>query len=135
MANDMNSAMNALRGILGDNADEKIRAVMGSLAQSNGASSPQETAIQPTAAEEIPVEDVIQESTPSVNTQGMPDIGDSMQSLMNIKNVVDEMGHGANDPRSNLLLSLRPYMREGRQRSIDTAIRMLNITKLSGLFK
>lgn len=51
-----------------------------------------------------------------------------------IKNIVGRMG-SANDTRSNLLLSLKPYMRAERQKSIDNAVRILNLTRFSGLFK
>ena len=34
-----------------------------------------------------------------------------------------------NDPRTNLLLSLKPYMREGRKHSIDSAVRLFGAYK------
>ena len=39
------------------------------------------------------------------------------------------------DDRSRLLMALRPFMREKRQHSIDSAVKLLNLAKLSRVFK
>lgn len=111
MANDMNSAMDALKGLLGDNADEKLQSVMNSL---SGQSS------TPSSGDNI-----------SNALQGGG--GNNMEYLLKMKNIIDEMSHD-NDPRTNLLMSLRPYMRDSRKGSIDGALRILSLTKFSGLF-
>lgn len=67
-------------------------------------------------------------SVPSINPQ-------NMEYLMKLRTVIDEMENVGDDNRSRLLVSLKPYMRSNRQKSIDSAIRLLNLTKLSGLFK
>ena len=60
--------------------------------------------------------------------------GDDGDYVNQIRNIVGRMS-GANDTRSNLLLSLKPYMRAERQQSIDSAVKILNLTRLAGLFK
>lgn len=110
------SAMDALKGILGDNADEKIQAVMESLGGGKD------------------------EQTPALNEQKLNRAmdalgGENMEYLMQIKEIMNQLGNSRNDPRSNLLMSLKPYMRGTRQKSIDSAVRMLNLTKLTGLLK
>ena len=105
--------LNTLKGMLGDNAEEKIQSVLSSL----GGNPPQ------TSENEIAPSSV----SPSINT-------DALESFSKIKEIIDDFGR-ANDSRSNLLLSLKPYMRSERQKSIDNAIRLLNISKFSGLFK
>jgi hypothetical protein len=106
MANDM---MDTLRGILGDNADEKIQSVLSGLQSNQGG----------------------RESSPEAVTAGL---GGSNDYLTQIKSIVGQM-ENANDTRSNLLLSLKPYMRAERQKSIDSAVKILNLTRFSGLFK
>ena len=101
--------LGTLKGLLGDNADEKIGMVMNALQKDN------ETPIN--------VEDDI-----TVNNN------DSSQYISQIKNIIGQMSH-ANDSRSNLLMSLRPFMRKNRQKSIDNVIKILNLSKYSGLFK
>lgn len=117
MANDLGSAMNALKGILGDGAEDKIKAVMSSLSADN-TSAPQDDAPH-TVGQSV--------------QQGGGFDDRTLEYIMRMKGIVDEMSHG-NDNRSNLLLSLRPYMREQRQHSIDNALRLMTLTKLSGVF-
>lgn len=67
---------------------------------------------------------------------GVPDNNlQDMQYLMQMKDIVSKLTLSHNDARANLLMSLKPYMSEGRQKSIDSAIRLLNISKLSGFFR
>lgn len=59
----------------------------------------------------------------------------SLEYLSQLKDIVGRLGNSNSDPRTNLLLSLRPYMRNRRQGSIDSAIKLLNLAKLAYLFK
>lgn len=117
MANDLNSAVNALKGILGDDAEDKIQSVMQSLSVSSDGSGTEssDNSVSVSAEHNSPVD------------------ANTLEYIMKMKNIVDEMSHGSDD-RSNLLLSLRPYMREGRRKSIDNALRLMTLTKLSGVF-
>ena len=96
----MADAMETLKGLLGDDAEDKIRSAMGALS-GGGAISP----------------------------------ADSGGDLAELRSLIDRLSSSRSDPRANLLMSLRPYMREGRQRSIDSAVKLLNLSKLSALFK
>ncbi|MEE0945075.1 MAG: hypothetical protein UIM24_06480 [Clostridia bacterium] len=58
------------------------------------------------------------------------DIGE----LIKLKSIAEELSN-TNDARSNLLLSLKPFMRSTRQKGIDNAIRLLSLSKLGGLFQ
>lgn len=113
-----NSTMDTLKGLLGENADEKIKSVLSSLSQDTN-SGDFETPNQ---------NQPIIRNTSAIDTT-------SIESIAQIKNIVENLTNSSNDSRSSLLLSLKPYMRSSRQSSIDTAIKILNISKLSGLFK
>lgn len=113
MANDMNSAMDALKGILGDDAEDKIQSVMSSLA---GGSNNSEK-----------VGGLANLDTSGLNTG-------NLEFVMKIKNIMDQVGR-SDDSRSRLLMSLKPYMRTGRQRSIDNAIKIMSLTKFTGFLK
>lgn len=120
---DNNDMIGTLKGLLGDNAEEKIGMVM--------------NALQGGGEKTVNVEDDISVGT---NVQDAPmslpfgNSGDASQYLMRIKGLIDEMGN-ANDSRSNLLMSLRPYMRDNRKKSIDNMVKILNLSKISGLFR
>lgn len=98
----MADAMDTLKEILGDDAEDKIKGVMSSLSGS-------------------PITD---------NASG--DVSDFSAD---IRGLMDKLSSPQSDPRANLLLSLRPYMSERRKKSIDGAVRLLNLSKLSGLMK
>ena len=96
----MADALETLKGILGDDAEDKIKNVMSSI---------------------------------SGNSAGGQD--NSLEYIMQMKDIMSKLVNNRDDPRSNLLMSLRPYMRNERRQSIDNAVRLLNLTKLSGLFR
>ena len=56
------------------------------------------------------------------------DAASSIKAALNSINT-----HG--DNRITLLNALKPYMREGRAKHIDTAIKILKISKISSVFK
>ena len=95
----MSDAMDTLKNILGDDAEDKIRNVMSSF------------------------------------SSGDEENDNSADYLLEMRDVVDRLSRSNSDPRSNLLLSLKPYMRDNRKKSIDSAVKLLNLTKLSKLFK
>lgn len=113
MADDI---LNTLKGLLGDNAEEKIQSVLSALGNSEAS---------PIDSDSFSVPENFSGPSPS---------SDILNSAGGLKNILDSMGT-PNDSRTNLLMSLRPYMRSERQQSIDSAIRLLNISKFSGLFK
>ena len=41
----------------------------------------------------------------------------------------------SNDPRSNLLHSLKPYLREEKKGKIDQYANLLNVAKIADIFK
>ncbi len=113
-----NSAMNTIKNLLGDNAEDKIKAALGTLSGMSN-SQPEQT----------------NEDT-QINLPAAPVMNDmTADSIMQIKSIVENITNSTNDSRANLLMSLKPYMRTSRQGSIDTAIRILNLTKLGGIFK
>lgn len=114
------SAMDTLKGLLGDNADEKIKAALGVLS--------------PPVQESSNRDESEPESVTAISPKPAFDAA-TAESLMQIKSIVDNFANSGNDSRANLLMSLKPYMRSSRQTSIDTAIRILNLSKLSGIFK
>ena len=129
-----NDILGSLKGLLGDNADEKINAVMNMLGQNQGRSN----------NNAVNVDDSIiidnDNSFLSTNKNEGKASGNSnfltpegLEYAAKIKGIIDEMG-SVNDPRSNLLMSLRPYMRDTRKKSIDNAVKILNLTRFSGLF-
>lgn len=50
-------------------------------------------------------------------------------TMMKMKKIIDSMKSGKNDPRANLLLSLKPYLKESRKSKVDQYIQIFNMGK------
>ena len=57
-----------------------------------------------------------------------------MNTILKMKSVMEKM-NTKNDPRSNLLYSLKPYLREGRKEKLDQYANLLNVAKIAELLK
>ncbi len=99
----MADMMDTLKGLLGDDAEDKIKSVLESLSSDKGESK---------------------------QSGGELDVGE----LMKLKSIADQLSN-TNDARSKLLLSLKPFMRDSRQKGIDSAIKLLSLSKIGGLLQ
>lgn len=116
----MSDIMDTLKSILGDDAENKIRTALGAITAS---------------AEENEADTISGEQQLMPAKQNTPSISsDSIAQVMKLKSLAEDLSQ-ANDTRSQLLLSLKPYMRSSRRKGIDDAIKLLNLTKFSSLFK
>lgn len=55
-----------------------------------------------------------------------------IDTVLKMKSIIDNINQN-DDPRSNLLYSLKPYLRESRKSKLDQYVNLLNITKIVGL--
>ena len=56
------------------------------------------------------------------------------ETILKIKSIMETLNK-KDDPRSNLLYSLKPYLRENRQKKLDQYVNLLKITQVTNLFK
>lgn len=64
----------------------------------------------------------------SNNTEQANPFGNiDMNTIFKIKQVMEKMNNNKNDPRSNLLLSLKPYLKPSRKQKVDQYIQLLNM--------
>ncbi len=57
-----------------------------------------------------------------------------MNTLMKVKSIMEKL-NDSNDPRANLLYSLKPYLREERKDKLDQYANLLNVAKIADIFK
>ena len=112
----MADMMDTLKGLLGDNADEKLSGIM-KILNPDGAS---ETGDIEKKSENSSVSD-----TPSITPE----------MLMMAQKIMSRIQSSGDDDRTKLLLSLKPYMNDSRQSTIDSAIKLLQLSEVSDLFK
>ena len=56
-----------------------------------------------------------------------------MNTMMRMKSIMEKMNH-TSDPRSNLLQSLKPYLRDEKKSKLDQYSNLLNMANLIELF-
>ena len=64
----------------------------------------------------------------TVNTGGI-----DFETIMRMKSIIDKM-NVKDDPRSNLLQSLKPYLKDSRKSKIDQYIQLMNMSKVMDVF-
>ena len=57
-----------------------------------------------------------------------------MNTIIKMKNVMDKMNN-TNDPRSNLLASLKPYLRDSKKEKLDQYANLINFAKIAEILK
>ncbi len=57
-----------------------------------------------------------------------------MNTIMKMKNVMEKMNN-TNDPRSNLLASLKPYLRDNKKEKLDQYANLINFAKIAEILK
>lgn len=57
-----------------------------------------------------------------------------INTILKMKNMMDKINSNKNDPRSNLLMSLKPYLNDNRKEKLDQYIQFLNISKVLDAF-
>lgn len=56
------------------------------------------------------------------------------ETILKLKSIMETLNK-KDDPRSNLLYSLKPYLRESKQKKLDQYVNLFKITRLSNFFK
>lgn len=59
--------------------------------------------------------------------------GIDFETIMRMKTIIDKM-NTKDDPRSNLLQSLKPYLKDSRKSKVDQYIQLMNMSKVMDVF-
>ena len=69
-------------------------------------------------------------SNSSNNNSNQNNFNLDMNTILKMKSIMESMNN-KNDPRANLLYSLKPYLRESKKDKVDQHVNMLNISKIA----
>lgn len=58
-----------------------------------------------------------------------------INTIMKMSSAIKKINNNKNDPRANLLNSLKPYLREGKKEKLDNYINLLNVSKIAEIMK
>ena len=71
-------------------------------------------------------------STNNSSTSNQNNFNLDMNTILKMKSIMENMNN-KNDPRANLLYSLKPYLRDSKKNKVDQYVNMLNISKIADL--
>ncbi len=66
------------------------------------------------------------------NTSSTPDI--DINTILKMKQIMDSMNSNKDDPRANLLMSLKPYLKESRKEKVDQYVKLFGLGKAFEVF-
>lgn len=56
------------------------------------------------------------------------------EMMMKMKTMIDKMNNSKDDPRANLLNSLKPYLKDSRKEKVDQYVKLFNMSKVIEVF-
>lgn len=121
MSDDMSEMMQKMSEMLKSNEmPDNLKSILNSLTSNqNNSSSPQENASNATAS---------QNDQNSSDSFEMPNI--DLGTMLKMKSIIDSMNKQQNDPRANLLRSLKPYLKPSRKEKVDQYIKLFSMGKV-----
>lgn len=132
MNEDMSDMMQKLSGMLaGKEVPDNIKSMLQNFTANNQNSENTSSTSSPEAESNNHTSDSNnQENTETSNPFGNIDIG----TIMKMKAIMDKMNQKKDDPRSNLLLSLKPYLKPSRKQKVDQYIQLFSMTEILEAF-
>ena len=67
---------------------------------------------------------------PNENSSQNGNFNLDMNTIMKMKSIMENMNN-KNDPRANLLYSLKPYLRDSKKDKLDQYVNLLNVSKIA----
>ena len=119
MDEDMSDIFQKLNSILADKeTSENLKNILSNYSSSNTSNSNHSQND----------EDSSNATSSSNFNSGIPDFDINM--ILKLKSIMDTMNNSKNDPRANLLQSLKPYLKDSKKEKVDQYIKFLNIAKV-----
>ena len=113
MSEDMSDLIKKMSDMINNNEiPDNIKNILGNLSngQNSGTSSPNST-----------------EDNSKKDNDSVPNI--DINTMLKIKSIIDSMNKQQNDPRPNLLKSLKPYLKTSRKEKVDQYIKLFSMGK------
>lgn len=57
------------------------------------------------------------------------------ETILKMKNIMEALNTKKNDPRANLLRSLKPYLKDERKNKVDQYVQILNMSSVFDMFR
>ena len=144
MANNMDDLLNNVKNMVNSgNIPPEIQQMMNNMKSSNSNNNSTQTS----ANQNVDINNILNNVSPEMlnnlssmlNSSTSSDTGNStnqnnfnldMNTILKMKSIMENMNN-KNDPRANLLYSLKPYLRDSKKSKVDQYVNMLNISKIA----
>lgn len=131
MDGDMNDIFQKLNSILSDKeTSDNLKNILNNFSSSNNSSteSTEEKTNTHTTQNSNNQNNTTQTASSSNNGSAIPEF--DINTIIKLKSIMDNFNNNKNDPRSNLLLSLKPYLADSKKEKVDQYIKFLNLAKV-----
>ncbi len=132
---DMSDVFDKLNNIAGQNniSPEMVNNLFSMLNNSNFSANNENS--NNNSSDNSSNQDYTHSSSSTANSQDNPfeSTGIDFETIMRMKTIIDKM-NTKNDPRSNLLQSLKPYLKDSRKSKVDQYIQLMNMSKVMDVF-
>lgn len=120
MNDDMSELMNKLNDMLGSDSSSDLKNLINQFTSNNSDNNSSNSS---------------DSSNDNNNGDDSSNFNIDFETIMKIKTLMDAFNSKKDDPRANLLMSLKPYLKESRKNKIDQYIGLLNMSQVFELFK
>lgn len=118
MNDDMSNLMEQINNMMKNNQiPDDIKNIINSMSQNSSNSGNTDSKNKDTSSSENTSSD-----------SSMPEF--DIATIMKLKRVMESMKSSSNDPRANLLKSLKPYLKESRKEKVDQYIKIFGMGKV-----
>ena len=118
MNEDMSNLMEQINNMMKNNQiPDDIKNIINSMSQNSSNSGNTDSQVKDTSSSENTSSD-----------SSMPEF--DMATIMKLKRVMESMKSSSNDPRANLLKSLKPYLKDSRKEKVDQYIQIFGMRKV-----
>lgn len=131
MSDDVAEMMKKMSEMLKNNEiPDNIKSIMNNLASSNSNSSTNSNEKSSSGSfDSFNNNSNGQDTQENANTTSdMPNI--DFATMLKMKSIIDSMNQQQNDPRANLLRSLKPYLKPSRKEKVDQYIKLFSMGKV-----
>lgn len=127
MSDDMSEMMQKMSEMLKNNEiPDNIKSIMNNLASSSNSNNSSNQSKASSISENSSNGNSSQEN--ANNSSDMPNI--DLGTMLKMKSIIDSMNQQQNDPRANLLRSLKPYLKPSRKEKVDQYIKLFSMGKM-----
>ena len=146
MANNMDDLLNNVKNMIDNgNIPPEIQQMMNNIKSSN----PSSNFSQNSTSQNMDINNILNQVSPEMlnnlssilnsNSSNFSNSNSSsnqnnfnidMNTILKMKSIMENM-NSKNDPRANLLYSLKPYLRDSKKNKVDQYVNMLNISKIA----